>query len=69
MLAAIELDSDSGLETNKVADERFDLMLATELEASQLAFAEMTPENSLGLRGVASEMTCKVQHADMLAYL
>ena len=43
MLAAIQLDDDSCLETNEVTDVTANLALAPELEAVQLASAQMLP--------------------------
>ena len=48
MLAAIQLDNDSRLETNEVADVATDLTLASELEAVQLTSAQVLPKATFG---------------------
>ena len=65
VLAAIELDNDRCFEANVTTD----LMLSPELEAVQLASAQMLPEASLGFGSVFTKVTGVVVHAPRTSVL
>ena len=69
MLAAIQFDDDSRLETNEVADVAADLALSPELEAVQLASTQMLPQATFGFGGVVAEMAGVVVHAPRTSLL
>ena len=69
VLAAIELDNDRCFEANEVANVTTDLMLSPELEAVQLASAQMLPEASLGFGSVFTKVTGVVVHAPRTSVL
>ncbi|SRR6266542_333937 len=69
MLAAIQLNDDSRLKTNEVANETTDLMLASELEAIQLSSAQMLPQTMFGFGGVVAKVAGVVVHAPRTSLL
>jgi hypothetical protein len=54
VLAAINLNDQISLTTEKITYERADRHLTREFETFELPAAEMAPKDALGLRGVVS---------------
>jgi len=54
MLPAVGFYDELRLETGEVNDVRFDRQLASELEASQSAISQATPQQSFGVRCAAA---------------
>jgi hypothetical protein len=52
MLTTVKLNDDCRFGTNEVTDVGTDHVLASELEACQLATAQATPEKAFGVRQV-----------------
>ena len=57
MLPAVRFDYEPGLNASEVGDERTDGYLAPELEAAELAVAQMTPKSFFGIGRIAPQPT------------
>jgi len=62
MLASVELDHDTRLDANEVADVRADHVLAPELEVIQLTTAKPAPKQALGIRKVLTQVAREIEH-------
>ncbi len=62
MLAAVQLDDETGFKTGKVRDEGSYGMLTAKPEARQLAAAQVLPKQILGVGWVATERSDKTKH-------
>lgn len=59
VLSAIQLDAEMQLLTVEIQDIRRDRVLAAKLLPGQLPATQMAPEQSLGIGGLAPELTSK----------
>ncbi len=69
MLASVQFDDNCPVETRKVAYVETNLMLSTELEASQLPTAQTTPEKTFGVCGARAEFANMTAHTPIEAWL
>jgi len=56
VLSAINLDGEVLLDANEIDHILSDGILPSELEFTQLAHSQVTPQQSLGVGGIASEL-------------